>query len=142
MPLAEARKSGAMMLFGEKYPDVVRDGLDRRFQQGALRRHAPGQQPRRSGLLKIVGEESVAAGTRRITALTGRGGAGAASAASRPRSAGRPALLRVPPDEVPERVEALAKELRQLRRSRRPPDRRRGRRRRSAAWPPPPKSAA
>ncbi len=47
-------------------------GLDGRVQQGALRRHAPGEHGARSGLLKIIGEESVAAGTRRITALTGR----------------------------------------------------------------------
>ena len=42
-------RPGAMMLFGEKYPDVVRMVADRRVQQGALRRHAPGQHAARSG---------------------------------------------------------------------------------------------
>ena len=40
LPLAEARHAGAMMLFGEKYPDVGPDGDDGRFQPRTLRRHA------------------------------------------------------------------------------------------------------
>ncbi len=111
MPLAEARKSGAMMLFGEKYPDMVR-----MVSIGSFSKELCGgthlDNAAKIGLLKIVGEESVAAGTRRITALTGRSaldylrrthGALARTAAA----------LHVPPEEVPERVELMAKELKQ-----------------------------
>ena len=65
------------------------------------------------GLLKIIGEESVAAGTRRITALTGRAAMENVrhTQATLSRAA---AALRVPPDEVPDRLETLMKEVRQL----------------------------
>jgi alanyl-tRNA synthetase len=65
------------------------------------------------GLVKIVGEESVSAGTRRITALTG-----AAALAHVQKSEAALAelggLLRVPPAEVASRAAALVKELRDL----------------------------
>ena len=104
MPLAEARKSGAMMLFGEKYPDVVR-----MVSIGEFSKELCGgthlDNAAKIGLMKIIGEESVAAGTRRITALTGRAAldTSAACTAALGRTA---AALRVAPDEVPERVEA------------------------------------
>ena len=128
-----------MMLFGEKYPDVVRMVSIGDFSKelcGGTHLDNTGQ----VGLFKIIGEESVAAGTRRITALTGRAALEHVrqTQAALSRAA---AALRVPPDEVPERVEALAKEVRQLkkqagrraegrRRERRAADRRRGRGRR------------
>ena len=111
MPLAEARTTGAMMLFGEKYPDVVRVVSVGDFSKelcGGTHLDNSGQ----VGLLKIIGEESVAAGTRRITALTGPA---ALEHVRRhetllARTAG---ILKIRPEEVPDRVEALFKELRQ-----------------------------
>jgi alanyl-tRNA synthetase len=112
LPLAQARESGAMMLFGEKYPDIVRMVSIGEFSKelcGGTHLDNSGQ----IGLFKIVGEESVAAGTRRITALTGKAALEHVRAAES-ALAEAAALLRVPPAEVPRRVAALAKELRDL----------------------------
>jgi alanyl-tRNA synthetase len=112
LTLADARKTGAMMLFGEKYPDVVRMVSIGEFSKelcGGTHLTNTGQ----VGLFKIIGEESVAAGTRRITALTGR----AALRNTRDTQAAlsrAAAALRVSPAEVGDRVETLVKEVRQL----------------------------
>ncbi len=70
VPLAEARAAGAMMLFGEKYPDPAR-----MVSMGSFSRELCGgthlENTRNVGALEIIGEEGVAAGTRRIIALTG-----------------------------------------------------------------------
>jgi len=70
VPLAEARAAGAMMLFGEKYPDPAR-----MVSMGSFSRELCGgthlDNTRDVGALEIIAEEGVAAGTRRITALTG-----------------------------------------------------------------------
>lgn len=112
MPLDEARDSGATMLFGEKYHDVVRVVSVGDFSKelcGGTHLTNTGQ----IGIFKIIGEESVAAGTRRITALTGRG---ALDQIRRVQTVLRhtAGTLKVSPDELPGRVEALAKEIRQL----------------------------
>ena len=71
MPIAEAKQLGAMALFGEKYPEVVRVVAMGDFSRelcGGTHLDNVGQ----VGLFKVIGEESVSAGTRRITALTGK----------------------------------------------------------------------
>jgi alanyl-tRNA synthetase len=115
LPLAEARHAGAMMLFGEKYPDVVRmvtmDGVSRELC-GGTHVSSTGQ----IGMVRITAEESVSAGTRRITAVTGlravdrfRHAEGVLAEAA--------GGLKVPVAELPHRLAAIAKELKELKKS-------------------------
>jgi alanyl-tRNA synthetase len=116
LPLADARHAGAMMLFGEKYPDVVRmvtmDGVSRELC-GGTHVASTGQ----IGLVRIVAEESVSAGTRRISAVTGH------RALERLRQAEgtlaeAAGTLKVPVSDVPQRLATLVRELKDLKKAR------------------------
>ncbi|GIW44995.1 MAG: alanine--tRNA ligase [Candidatus Binatia bacterium] len=111
MPYDEAVKAGALAFFGEKYGDVVRVIRIGEYSTELC----GGTHVRRSGdigLFKIRGEEGVAAGVRRIEALTAEGAWQWLHERERVlERAG--ALLRAPEGELPERLEKLLAQQRE-----------------------------
>jgi len=114
MPIEEARTLGAMALFGEKYPDnvrVVRMGDWSIELCGGTHLSNSGQ----VGFCKIVAEEPVAKGVRRISAVTG------AKALERTRQTESLVkelcgLMKSPAEELAKRITALQDELRDAKR--------------------------
>ena len=111
MDLESAQKSGAMMLFGEKYGEEVRV-----LSIGTSKELCGGTHVKRTGDIgqfKIVAEGGVAAGVRRVEAVTG------ANALNYTQSLegtvkGLAALLKAAPAEVPARVAAAQDQIRAL----------------------------
>jgi alanyl-tRNA synthetase len=114
LPYDEARARGAMALFGEKYGDVVRvvtvPGFSMELCGGTHVRNTA-----EIGLCRIVSETGVAAGVRRIEAVTGPG-AYTLLRAHESTVARLAELLRTPVDGVERRVQGLLDERRTLER--------------------------
>jgi alanyl-tRNA synthetase len=118
MGIDDAKRSGAMMLFGEKYGDEVRV-----LTIGSSKELCGGVHVRRSGdigLFKIVAESGVAAGVRRVEAVTGDG-ALAVVQQQQATLADAAAAFKVPVAELPAKlaqtldgVRALEKDLARL----------------------------
>ncbi|ODS92044.1 MAG: alanine--tRNA ligase [Comamonas sp. SCN 65-56] len=118
MDIESAQKTGAMMLFGEKYGESVRV-----LDIGTSREFCGGTHVARTGdigLFKIVAESGVAAGIRRVEAITGENAlAYLQSLEATVRDAA--GALRAPTDELTQRIsaaldhaKALEKEIAQL----------------------------
>jgi alanyl-tRNA synthetase len=112
MKYDEAIKAGAMALFGEKYGDSVRV-----LQMGEFSTElCGGTHVARTGdigLFKIVSEGGVAAGVRRVEAITGEGVL-AHLRDTEGKLRGAAALLRASPDELATKVQQLLERTRQL----------------------------
>lgn len=113
MDIESAQRTGAMMLFGEKYGDEVRV-----LDIGSSRELCGGTHVKRTGdigLFSIVAEGGVASGVRRIEAVTGQN-ALYYMQAMEATLGGVAGTLKVLPTEVPTRVNTLLDQVRRLER--------------------------
>jgi alanyl-tRNA synthetase len=113
MPIDDAQKLGAMMLFGEKYGDTVRV-----LDIGSSRELCGGTHVQRTGdigLFKVVAEGGIAAGVRRIEAVTGSNALAYLQQLEHTVDAVA-ASLKVTPAEVGSRVSSVLEQVRALER--------------------------
>ncbi len=112
LPIEEAKKKGAMALFGEKYGKIVRvvtvPDFSMEFCGGS---HV--QNTAQIGMFKIVSEGSSGAGVRRIEAVTGHGAVAHVNA-TEAMVKGLAAELKCREVDVPARLEALQAELKAM----------------------------
>ena len=111
MALDDAQKSGAMMLFGEKYGDEVRV-----LSIGSSKELCGGTHVIRTGdigLFKIVAEGGVAAGVRRVEAVTGEAAVAWVQSQQALLDAAA-AAVRAPSTELPERINQLQDGMKSL----------------------------
>jgi alanyl-tRNA synthetase len=111
MSMDDAIKHGAMALFGEKYGDTVRV-----LDIGTSKELCGGVHVTRTGdigLFKIVSESGVAAGIRRVEAVTGEGALALVQSINRKLSEAAGAL-KTSPDELPTRIAQVQDQVKSL----------------------------
>jgi alanyl-tRNA synthetase len=110
LPLAKAKELGAMAMFGEKYPELVRmieigGPWSRELCGGTHVQHSS-----QIGLLSLLGESSIGSGVRRVEALVSTD-AFQHLAAERALVSNLTGMLKVQPDALVERVEKMLVQL-------------------------------
>ncbi|MDO5498522.1 MAG: alanine--tRNA ligase [Propionibacteriaceae bacterium] len=110
LPLSEAKELGAMAMFGEKYPDIVRmvemgGPWSRELCGGTHVQHSS-----QIGLLNLLGESSIGSGVRRVEALVSTD-AFKHMAAERSLVSNLTGMLKVRPDALVERIERMMVQL-------------------------------
>ena len=123
MALAQAHKlPGVRAVFGEKYPDPVRVVVIGEKPSGDLTAEYSAEfcggthldRSGQMGFFKIVSQEAIARGVRRVTAVTGHEAVRCVQKLDQVVRAAS-GLLRVPPEQVSERIAAMQAEIKQLR---------------------------